>query len=324
MQVAVASHISPVLRGGSDTGRDGRISTSSPITSTGIMHGSPLSDDSSHHSDSGAMTKETGSNGVINYSRARPLDNALCSQFIIALCNMAKDPSPRVGNLGRRALSIIGIELVVTKTARFGAGVLNHGEPSATFRPSNLSGLARSSSWFDLNAGNFIPLLFMTIICSEFVLNHQLEQLNYSFSIVKSLFFQFILFFIKLLTEAGQLSVTFRTPPVSPPRQNYLAGMRRVCSLEFRPHQLNSTDAGLADPLLGAAGSSGSSERSLLPQSTIYNWSCGHFSRPLLAGADDNEETVYRREEREKIALDRISKCQHSCEKPDSYSIFYF
>jgi len=108
--------------------------------------------------------------------------------------------------------------------------------------------------------------------------------------------------------------MTFRTPPVSPPRQNYLTGLRRVCSLEFRPHQLNSPDSGLADPLLGSVGSSGVSERSLLPQSTIYNWSCGHFSRPLLTAADDNEEIITRRQDREKIALDRIAKCQHCCE----------
>ncbi|XP_074581957.1 regulatory-associated protein of TOR 1-like [Curcuma longa] len=256
------SHIGPVLRGNSESntaGREVRISTSSPIASVGIMHGSPLSDDSSHHSDSGILTKEIGSNGVINCSRARPFDNALCSQFTMALCNMTKDPSPRVANLARRALSIIGIELVVTKTPRLG---INHGDSSVPSHTSNLPGLARSSSWFDLNA--------------------------------------------------GQISVAFRTPPVSPPRQSYMAGLRRVCSLEFRPHQLNSPDTGLADPLLGAAGSSGGSERSLLPQSTIYNWSCGHFSRPLLAGADDNEETISRREERERIALDRIVKCQHS------------
>ena len=107
--------------------------------------------------------------------------------------------------------------------------------------------------------------------------------------------------------------MTFRTPPVSPPRPSYLTGMRRVYSLEFRPHQLNSPDAGLADPLLGSAGSSGVSERSFLPQSIIYNWSCGHFSKPLLSAADDSEEILARREEREKFALEHISKCQHSC-----------
>jgi len=105
--------------------------------------------------------------------------------------------------------------------------------------------------------------------------------------------------------------MTFKTPPVSPPR---LTGLRRVCSLEFRPHQLNSPDSGLANPLLGSIGSSGVSERSLLPQSTIYNWSCSHFSRPLLTAADNNEEIITRREDREKIAIDRIAKCQHCCE----------
>lgn len=114
---------------------------------------------------------------------------------------------------------------------------------------------------------------------------------------------------------AGHLPLTFRTPPVSPPRPSYLTGMRRVCSLEFRPpHLMHSQDSGLADPLLGSAGSSGASDRSFLPQSTIYNWSCGHFSKPLLTAADDSEEMIARREEKEKMALDLIAKCQHSCE----------
>lgn len=106
---------------------------------------------------------------------------------------------------------------------------------------------------------------------------------------------------------------TFRTPPVSPPRPSYLTGMRRVCSLEFRPHLINSPDSGLADPLLGSGGPSGASERSLLPQSTIYNWSCGHFSKPLLTASDDSDEIQARREEREKLTLDHIGKCQRSC-----------
>ena len=116
-----------------------------------------------------------------------------------------------------------------------------------------------------------------------------------------------------MLLLPGPLTLSFRTPPVSPPRSSYLTGMRRVCSLEFRPHLMNSPDSGLADPLLGSVGSSGGSERSLLPQSTIYNWSCGHFSKPLLSTADDTEELLVKREEREKFALDHIAKCQHSC-----------
>lgn len=261
---SLSSQIGPVLRVGSDSmaaARDGRISTSSPLASTGIMHGSPVSDDSSQHSDSSMLLKDNTSNGVISYSnRSRSLDNALYSQCVLAMSTLAKDPSPRIANLGRRTLSIIGIEQVVSRAARYG-GSNHHNDLSAPSTSASLAGLARSSSWFDM--------------------------------------------------QAGHLPMTFRTPPVSPPRQNYLTGLRRVCSLEFRPHQLNSPDAGLADPLLGSVGSSAASERSLLPQSTIYNWSCGHFSRPLLTAADDNEEIMARREDREKIALDRIAKCQH-------------
>ena len=75
---------------------------------------------------------------------------------------------------------------------------------------------------------------------------------------------------------------------------------------------MNSPDSGLADPLLGSGGASGTSDRSFLPQSTIYNWSCGHFSKPLLTAVDDSEEVIARREEREKFALEHIAKCEHS------------
>jgi regulator-associated protein of mTOR len=102
----------------------------------------------------------------------------------------------------------------------------------------------------------------------------------------------------------------FMTPPVSPPQHDYLIGLRRVCSMEFGQHPISSPD-GLGDRLLSSAA--GLSNRELLPQSTIYNWSCGHFSRPLLTVSDDNEETNARREERERIALDYITKCQRSC-----------
>ncbi|KAB2008879.1 hypothetical protein ES319_D10G129700v1 [Gossypium barbadense] len=232
----VSSQIGPLIRVGNDNSsvvRDGRVSTSSPLATAGVMHGSPLSDDSSQHSDSGILNDGI-SNGVIRHSRSKPLDNAMYSQCVPAMCTLAKDPSPRIATLGRRVLSIIGIEQV-TKSVK-SAG-------SSSARP-------------------------------------------------------------------GHLPLTFRTPPVSPPRQNFLTGMRRVCSLEFRPHLMNSPDSGLADPLLGS--SSGVSERSLLPQSTIYNFSCGHFSKPLLTASDDSEELLAIREERERFALERIAKCQHS------------
>lgn len=258
----VSSQISSLLRVGNDNPavvRDGRVSTSSPLANSGIMHGSPLSDDSSQHSDSGILNDGV-SNGVVNHSRSKPLDNAMYSQCVLAMCTLAKDPSPRIASLGRRVLSIIGIEQVVTKPLKPTSGNIRPAESTTASPTPNL--LARSSSWFDMNGGH--------------------------------------------------LPLTFRTPPVSPPRPSYLTGMRRVCSLEFRPHLINSPDSGLADPLLGSGGSSGASERSLLPQSTIYNWSCGHFSKPLLNPSDDSEEIVARREEREKFALDHIGKCQRS------------
>ncbi|KAK4392360.1 Regulatory-associated protein of TOR 1 [Sesamum angolense] len=227
----------------------------------GLMHGSPLSDDSSQHSDSGALN-DSGGNGVLNHSRRRPLDTALYSQCVLAMCTLGKDPSPRVSNLGRQLLSIIGVEQVFAKSIKSSGLSARLGE-STTTASTSLTGLARSSSWFELNGGGHLPL-------------------------------------------------TFRTPPVSPPRASYLTGMRRVYSLEFRPHLINSPDSGLADPLLGSAGPCGVSERSLLPQSTIYNWSSGHFSKPLLTPVDDSEDIIARREEREKVALDHIVKCQHS------------
>ncbi|XP_062181842.1 regulatory-associated protein of TOR 1-like isoform X2 [Phragmites australis] len=256
----LTSHIGPVLRVGSDssaTGRDGRISTSSPIATTSIMHGSPQSDDSSQHSDSGILLRENASNGGLSSTRSKPV-SGIYSQFISTMCSVAKDPYPRIATIGRRALSLIGVEQVVMKHTRFNSGGAHQGETSAP--PSNF-GMARSSSWFDMNSGNF--------------------------------------------------SMAFRTPPVSPPQHDYLTGLRRVCSMEFRPHLMNSPE-GLADPLLSSAAAPSNAELSILPQSTIYNWSCGHFSRPLLTGSDDNEDAKARREERERLALDCIAKCQHS------------
>ncbi|XP_062094822.1 regulatory-associated protein of TOR 1-like isoform X6 [Humulus lupulus] len=256
----VPSQIGPISRVGTDSSslvRDGRVCTSSPLATSGIMHGSPLSDDSSQLSDSGILN-DGASNGVVNHSAVKPLDNVMYSQCVSAMCALAKDPSPRIARLGRRVLAIIGIEQVVAKPLKTSGG---------SVRPDPLAstpfGLVRSSSWLDMNGG-------------------------------------------------GHASLTFRTPPVSPPRPSYLTGMRRVCSLEFRPHLMSTPDSGLADPLLGSGVSSGSTERSLLPQSTIYNWSCGHFSKPLLTVADDSEEILAKREEREKFALEHIAKCQHS------------
>lgn len=145
----VPSPIPPSLRVGGDSqsiSRDGRVSTSSPLATPGVIHGSPLSDDSSQLSDSGILN-DAVTNGVVNHTRSRPLDNALYSQCVLAMCALAKDPSPRIAGLGRRVLSIIGIEQVVAKSVK------SAGE-STTVTNAGYAGLVRSSSWFDMNGGN--------------------------------------------------------------------------------------------------------------------------------------------------------------------------
>ncbi|KAJ0633588.1 putative transcription factor WD40-like family [Helianthus annuus] len=88
--------------------------------------------------------------------------------------------------------------------------------------------------------------------------------------------------------------------------------MRRVCSLEFRPHLM---DSGLADPLLGSPGVSRSaSDRSFLLQSTIYNWSYSPFSKPHLTATNGADEFAIKREKRENLTLNHITKCQCNLE----------
>lgn len=147
----VPSQIGPISRVGTDSSslvRDGRVCTSSPLATSGIMHGSPLSDDSSQHSDSGILNDGV-SNGIVNHSIPKPLDNAMYSQCVLVMCTLAKDPSPRIARLGRRVLAIIGIEQVVAKSVKASSSSVRSGEPmtSAPF------GLVRSSSWFDMNGG---------------------------------------------------------------------------------------------------------------------------------------------------------------------------
>ena len=154
----VSSQIGPLTRVGSDNPsvvRDGRVSTSSPLTTAGIMHGSPLSDDSSQHSNSGILNGIV-SNGAVNHSRPKPLDNALYSQCVLAMCTLAKDPSPRIASLGRSVLSIIGIEQVVTKSVNSAgsSGRPRPGDPKTSSPYPSVAGMTRSSSWFDMNAGN--------------------------------------------------------------------------------------------------------------------------------------------------------------------------
>ncbi|KAL1110721.1 hypothetical protein V6Z11_D02G006200 [Gossypium hirsutum] len=143
--------------------RDGRVSTSSPLATAGIMHGSPLSDDSSQLSDSGILNDGV-SNGEVNHSRPKPLDNAMYSQCVLAMFTLARDPSPRVASLGRRVLSIIGIEQV-TKSVKPAGNSAWPSDPANSSSTPSISGLARSSSWLDINGGNSFVLRLFPDIC---------------------------------------------------------------------------------------------------------------------------------------------------------------
>ncbi|KAF8007708.1 hypothetical protein BT93_K1645 [Corymbia citriodora subsp. variegata] len=160
----VSSQMGPLPRFGNDSPwvQDSRVSSSSPLVASGVMHGSPSSDDSSLHSDS-AIVNDGMSNGVANSFTPKPLDKAIYSQCISAICTLAKDPSPRVASLGRHALSIIGIEQVVTEPLKYSGIGMRPGETVAGC-PS-VAGLARSTSWFDVRA--------MAIICRSLSINIQ-------------------------------------------------------------------------------------------------------------------------------------------------------
>jgi regulator-associated protein of mTOR len=69
---------------------------------------------------------------------------------------------------------------------------------------------------------------------------------------------------------------------------------------------------GLSDALgMSAMNLDSPASAPLLPESTFYRWSCGHFSRPLLEPVhDDEEENLARREKREREALSGIAMCQ--------------
>lgn len=137
----VASEMQPVTR-------DGRpMTSSSPITNYGLTLGSPLSDDSSQHSDSGSFNYGA-SNGAANHARPRKLDSAIYSQCVLAMFTLAKDPSPRIARLGRRVLAYIGIDQTITKPLKNRTY-----EPTAAPNPS-LASLVRSNSWFDTSGGN--------------------------------------------------------------------------------------------------------------------------------------------------------------------------
>lgn len=274
---SVANNHGPGLRVGSDGAIPVHVSASSPSLPTSVViQGSPSSGGSFQPSEgSRLLVNGNTDHGVPRPRKQRTEDSSFYVQCVAAIVVLGRDPSPHVASLGRQVLRSIGVEPVVVNSARSGGG------PSSSLGPG--SGHHRNSS-----IGAVAPAV--------------LSGLPRSFSWIDS--------------PSGNITVTFRTPPASPPTgQSVLAGngMRRVCSLEFSPHMRTTADTGLADTALVGGGPSPLLESIAVPSSNLYRWSCGHFSRPLLEPShDDDEETSTRREERERLSLDGIVKCQHS------------
>ncbi|KAJ7559940.1 hypothetical protein O6H91_04G107500 [Diphasiastrum complanatum] len=279
---------------GSSQGRR-MVTSNSPVGSPGHMPTPPSSGASSPLDDSKLLENGSINNGLAKSKRARAEDSGVYVQCVAAAYALVRDPSPRVANLGKIILRRIGVESYVMQSGR----------------PTTKPGHNRNSS---------VP---------SFQLNHQTGGLTRSASWVE--------------TNLGNPGVAFRTSASPPARPTYLScspvGMRRVPSLEFSSSMATSQNPsrlqlrisgeignGVSSSLLKPSSATGLAEAGSmlsgavthvavevgLPESMLYSWSCGHFSRPLLEPAlDDEDEILVRREERERMALDGISKGQH-------------
>ncbi|BBN00072.1 regulatory associated protein of mTOR [Marchantia polymorpha subsp. ruderalis] len=269
------------------------VMSSGSLPSSGNLHGSPS--ELGYTEEARSLGNGPASNGVSRSWRLRGEESGIYVQCVAAVYALARDPSPRVASIGRQILRSVGVEVVV-KPVRTNSGPGHTRNASVPALPPTPlpSGLVRSTSW--------------------------------------------------VASTSGNLASTFRTPPPSPPsRPNFLTspmGIRRVSSMEqfsstastprdmgripirisgeigiatTSPVPRSVSATGLADGSGVPVGPASLSMESTVPTSTLYSWSCGHFSRPLLEPThEDEDEVLARREERERVALDGMSKCQHS------------
>lgn len=233
--------------------------------------------------------------------------NSIYVQCIMAIYTLARDPSPKVAAIARQVLRNVGVEPVVVKVpgSQQGTSASQQHErqvsmPAVTGLPHTyaMAGLTRSTSW--------------------------------------------------VASSSGNLASTWRSSPnpASPSRPAFLtspSGMRRVSTaLDFTSPTIAAAQAAASRGMrvtgdivsttapvrnastsslqgLAEAGSASNVEvsetegplESMIPKSTLYSWSCGHFSRPLLEPPFD-DEAEFQKEERERRALEGISMCQHS------------
>ncbi|XP_028106601.1 regulatory-associated protein of TOR 1-like isoform X1 [Camellia sinensis] len=129
-----------------------RVSSSDPAT-TGVMSGSPESEYSSHNSDL-EIFNDRFSNMALGYLRPKPLDERIYCQCVLALCSLARDPSPHIAGIGKQILTQVGIDQVAFKAIWYGGGNNRLSDIGASLPASSSHArLARSSLGLDLSAG---------------------------------------------------------------------------------------------------------------------------------------------------------------------------
>ncbi|CAM6060131.1 unnamed protein product [Sphagnum tenellum] len=246
------------------------------LYSTQFMYSdnSPVSDTSLHG-------ESPGSSDGFMRSWKRTEDGNVYVQCITAVYTLARDPYPRVASLGRQVLRIAGVEAHTVKASRAGS--------SGSLLPTHQTNMS-------------IPCLPPTYLIPGVI--HRSASC--------------------LASASGNLASTWRisTPPPSPP-----AGPVYLAQTVVLPRTSNVAGGGGGGGLAEVAAaaemltfglstlnldSSAAAAPAALPLSTLYNWSCGHFSQPLLEPAQDEDVIIARRQEKEHLALAGIAKCHHS------------
>eukprot|EP00850_Spirogloea_muscicola_P012963 SM000086S23015 [mRNA] locus=s86:21057:31095:- [translate_table: standard] len=226
-------------------------------------------------------------------------DQATYVQCIMAIYTLARDPSPRVAALARQSLRSVGVEPVIKVSPAPGAGLGEQSAPQVQAArsemppyPVSMPGLTRSTSWVATSTSGNMGNMWRAATPSP-----------------PSSAAAFISAPAGMRRAAS--SYDFASPAATAgARGAYLANMTSP-----PPKSKQYSKAALAqapvDSSVGAGSSTPVQEPPGLPQSTLYSWSCEHFSRPLLELAVDDEGD-HRRQERERAALDGISVAHHS------------
>ncbi|XP_024521729.1 regulatory-associated protein of TOR 1 isoform X1 [Selaginella moellendorffii] len=263
--------------------QDGSNSSSAPSSAPSSGASSPLDG-------SRLVVNGSNGNGTLKLRRPRAEDNnSLYLRCIATAYALARDTSPQVAELGQKVLHIIGVGSLLNSWK--GSGKPGHHRNSSvpSIHLGAGGGLTRSTSWVETNLASLVAPLRSS---------------------------------------------------ASPTRPSFLSvspmGMRRVPSLEFSPSLTARESTRLSSRIPGEASSgltptvpkvhsmagfaeagsilsaTNQTSQQDVPASSLYDWSCGHFSRPLLEPTQDEDgDAPALRLAREKKAVDGISKCQH-------------